>query len=147
MTAILTEVLGRRVVASDTAEEIGEVKAVVADRTGRRFTAIHVAGRRRSAELVDWNDITAIGSDAVMVTSAGAVTGVPDQRAEDAVKGAIDYLGATVLSTDGVVLGTVSDVHFDEAGGTVVGLLTKDGRIEGDRIRGLGTFAAVVDAA
>lgn len=145
MTDSLTEALGRQVIAADSAEELGEVKTFTADRTGRRLTGIHVAGRKRNARMVSWDAITAFGSDAVMVTSSEEIFEVEDERTDDMIRGDVEYLGATVLTADGEIIGTVDEVHFEEDSGQVVGLLTDKSRIDGDRIRSLGSFAVVVD--
>lgn len=146
MTESITEALGRRVVAADTAEELGEVKAFTVDPTGRRLTAIQVGGRKRNAQVVDWDAITAFGPDAVMVAGADRVHDVGSERVDEMVRGNVEYIGATILTTDGEIIGKVSEVHFDEASGDVTGLLGESGRIAGDRIRSLGGFAAVVEA-
>lgn len=146
MTSILSEVLGRRVVAADSAADLGEVKAVVPNRSGRVIDGIHVSGGKRNPELVNWSDVTAVGPDAVMVGSAGALEEWTDDRTDEAVRGHVDFLGSTILSTDGAILGSVSDVHFDDDDGVIVGLLHEGGRIEGERIRSIGTFAVVVAA-
>lgn len=49
MTETFTQVQGRRVVASDTAESIGSVKGFVLDVRGRRIEAIHVGGHGKRA--------------------------------------------------------------------------------------------------
>lgn len=147
MTSTLSELLGRRVVAADTAADLGEVKAVVPNRAGRVLDGIHVSGGKRHPELVKWSDITAVGPDAVMISSSSALTEWTDDRTDEAVRGHIDFLGSTILSTDGAILGSVSDVHFDEESGTIVGLLHDGGRIDGERVRSIGTFAVVVGGA
>ena len=146
MTSILSEVLGRRVVATDTVADLGEVKTLVPNQSGRTIDGIHVSGGKRHPELVNWSDVDAVGPDAVMVSSADALAEWTDDRTDEAVRGHVDFLGSTILSTDGAILGTVSDVHFDEDDGVIVGLLHEGGRIDGERIRSIGTFAVVVAA-
>jgi len=144
----LTECIGRRVIASDSAEEIGEVKRFVFDQSGRSITQVQIGGRKRKAELVDWADIGSFGADAVMVTSADRVHHPIDDRQEAMVDGDIAYLGVKVLSSDGVQVGKVDAVHFDESSGTVLGAEISEGfgLVPTDRIHGLGSFALVVSA-
>lgn len=137
--------LGRRVVAVDTAEDIGTVKAFVLDQTGRRITQLHVAGGRRSAQLVNWSDLTAFGSDAVMVASQRAVTDSVQERADEMVRGHVETLGARVLDTGGFERGTVTDIEFDPDDGTVLAAVGVDSRWAGDAIRALGSYALIID--
>lgn len=143
----VSDVLGRRVVAVEDAEEIGEVKAFVLDRSGSAVRRLHVAGRKRSAELVDWNDIESVGADAVMVGSARDVSDSSREVDDEFVKGDIEILGARVLDTAGYAVGEVTDLHFDAVTGEVVAAMTDEGRIDASRIRALGTYALVVDSA
>lgn len=137
--------LGRRVVAVDTAEDIGTVKAFVLDQTGRRITQLHVAGGRRSAQLVNWSDLTAFGSDAVMVASQRAVTDSVQERADEMVRGHVEAIGARVLDTGGFERGTVTDIEFDPDDGTVLAAVGVDTRWPGDSIRALGSYALIID--
>ncbi len=146
MNERMSAALGRRVVAVDTAEEVGEVKAFVLEPSGRRVTQLHVAGRKRSAELVNWSDLAGFGPDAVMVASQDAVTDSVEERAEDMVRGRVATIGARILDTDGFEHGRVTDIEFDASDGTVVAALSDDARWPGDAIRALGSYALIVDA-
>jgi uncharacterized protein YrrD len=137
--------LGRRVVAVDTAEDVGTVKAFVLDHTGRHITHLHVAGGRRSAQLVNWSDLTAFGSDAVMVASQDAVTDSVQERADEMVRGHVEAIGARVLDTAGFEHGTVTDIQFDPDNGTVLAAVGVDSRWPGDTIRALGSYALIID--
>ncbi|MGF1595991.1 MAG: PRC-barrel domain-containing protein [Acidimicrobiales bacterium] len=145
MTISLRDLLDRRVVSAADAEEVGSVKTVIPDPSGRRLRAIQVGGGRRHPETVRWTDIDAIGDDAVLVSSTDAVDDTTDERSAEAARGHIDFLGSAVLSTNGTILGSVTDVHVNEGDGSVVALMTDAGRVEGQRIRSIGTFAVVVD--
>ncbi len=145
MSNAFTEAAGRRVVASDTAEEVGEVKTFVLDQSGRKITQLQIAGRKRKPELVDWQNVTSFGTDAVMISSIQDVHEAPDERTTDMVKGNIEYVGARILTTDGAELGSVSDVHFDDAAGDILAVMSDGaGRIDAALIRGLGSYAVVV---
>lgn len=149
MTQSFSGALGRRVVAADTAEEIGKVKTFVVDPSGRKIEQIQVDGSKRSPKLVDWADVQAFGSDVVLVVGNDRLHEVPDDddRTTEVTKGKIDFVGTRILTTDGVERGTVDDVHFDEATGAIEGVLGDEaGRIDGARIRALGSYAMTIDA-
>lgn len=142
----LTEVLGRKVVALDDAEDIGTFEAIVPDRAGRVIERIQIGGRKRSPELVDWDRVTSVGKDAVMVESADAAHQSREDEPDDLyVRGKIEIIGARVLDTDGFEAGEVTDLHFDTETGEITAAMTDDGRIPAERIRSLGTYALVID--
>ena len=141
----MSAALGRRVIAQDTADEVGEVKAFVIDRSGRSIDRVQVAGRARHARLIDWSDIATFGPDAVMITAHDAVHEPADDRDADVVRGNVDVLGARILDTSGFEHGTVADLEFDPGSGDIVAVVAADGHIDRQRIRALGTYALVVD--
>jgi len=142
---LMSAAIGRRVIAQDTADEIGEVKAFVVDRSGRTIERLQIAGRTRHARLVDWSDIASFGPDAVMVVAHDRVHEPVDDRDAEIVGGNVDVLGARVLDTAGFEHGTVADFEFDPDSGSIVGVVAGDAHIIRDRIRSLGTWALVVD--
>lgn len=146
MSEAFTSAIGRKVIDSATADDVGEVKAFVVDEAGRKITRIQIAGRSRHAQLVDWDDVDSFGDDVVLISSRGAIHESTEERTTDIVKGDIHYIGSRILSVEGVELGTVEDVHFDTETGEVMALMGDSGRVEGTRIRSLGTYAAVVES-
>lgn len=146
MSEAFTDSIGRNVIDSATADDVGEVKAFVVDQAGRRITGIQVAGRHRHPRMVDWDDIDSFGDDVVLISSQSAIHEPTEERTTDTVKGDIHYIGSRILSIDGVELGRVKDVHFDTDTGEVKALMADSGRIDGARIRSLGTYAAVVES-
>lgn len=141
----MSAALGRRVIAQDTADEIGHVKAFVVDRSGRRIERVQVSGRRRNALLVDWPDIATFGPDAVMVAAHDDVHEPADDRDTEVVRGDVEVLGARILDTSGFEHGTVADLELDPGSGDIVGVVAADGHIDRQRIRALGTYALVID--
>lgn len=142
----LAELEGRRVIAADDATEIGHAKHLVLSSDARRVEAMHVAGKRKHAELVDWADITSVGSDAVMVRSATASREPSSDTDADFVRENVTIIGSSVLDTEGYEIATVTDLEFDAESGEVLSVTTSNGRIGSDRLRSIGTFALVVDA-
>jgi len=146
-TVSLTQLEGRRVVATDDAKQIGQVEHLVLSPDARRVEAIHVAGKKQHADIVGWADISSIGSDAVMVTSATSARQSESDANAKFVKGDVVIIGARVLDTEGYEIATVTDLQFDIDSGGIVGVTTTTGTIDANRIRSLGTFALVVDPA
>lgn len=146
MSEAFTSAIGRKVVDSATADDVGEVKAFVVDQAGRQITRIQISGRSRHAQLVDWADVNSFGDDVVLISSQSAIHEPTEERTTDIVKGDIHYIGTRILSVEGVELGTVEDVHFDTGSGAVIAIMGDNGRVEAARIRSLGTYAAVVES-
>ncbi len=142
---VLSAALGRRVVAQDTADEVGEVKAVVIDRSGRHVERIQVAGHKRNPRLVDWSAIATFGPDAVLLTAHEDVGDAVDDRDREVARGAVAILGARILDTAGFEHGRVADVELDPVTGDVLGIVGDGARIDAEHIRSLGTWALVVD--
>jgi uncharacterized protein YrrD len=146
MSDAFTSAIGRKVVDSATADDVGEIKAFVVDQTGRQITGLQVAGRHRNAPGVDWDDVDSFGDDVVLIASQSAVHEPTEERTTDMVKGDVHYIGTRILTVEGVELGHVKDVHFDTDSGEVIALMSDSGRVEAARIRSLGTYAAVVES-
>lgn len=51
-TVSLTQLEGRRVVATDDAKQIGQVKHLVLSPDARSVEAIHVAGKKQHADII-----------------------------------------------------------------------------------------------
>ncbi|HWC12944.1 MAG TPA: hypothetical protein VG455_17190, partial [Acidimicrobiales bacterium] len=91
----LRAALGRRVVARDTAETVGEVQGAVVDVPTLRLVAIQV-GKGRKARVVDWSSLSGVGPDAVVVRTESALRPPAGEREEGFVKGGLPLLGARV---------------------------------------------------
>jgi uncharacterized protein YrrD len=142
---LFSHVTGRPVVAADTAETIGSVKGFVLDRSGRTIDAIHIDGRGKRAIVLPWSAVNSFGSDAVMASSGDDPEAISNDHEKSAVTGAVTLIGARVLTTAGLDIGTIDDVEFETDSGSVVRVVTAQGPIEPSRFRSLGSFALVVD--
>jgi uncharacterized protein YrrD len=140
----LVGLLGKKVIARDTAEEIGELQGVVVDAPAGRVLAWQV-GKGRKARVVAHEHITGIG-DAVVVDAEASVREPADGVEAETVKGHGALLDSLVLADDGTELGTVSDVLVDTDRGAL-GAVTADSHpVEPKRFRALGSYALVVAA-
>ncbi len=146
MSSTFTSAIGRKVVDAATADDVGKIKTFVVDQTGRRITRLQVAGTKRHPQMVDWADVSSFGEDVVLIASRSALHEPGEERTTDIVKGHVEYVGARILTVEGVERGTVDDVHFDAETGDVKALMGDEvGRVDAARIRSLGTYAAVID--
>lgn len=147
MTDLMTKALGRNVLAADTATSVGKVKAFVVDQPPRTITAIHVAGRKRSPELVDWSAVTGFGPDAVMVDTETSLREAEADREEQMARHRVELLGSKILDTLGYERGEVADVGFDPETGAIDHVITGDGQtVPVAAIRALGSYALVIEA-
>jgi uncharacterized protein YrrD len=143
----LSEADGRPVVSRASAETIGELKHVAVDAGARRIVALHVAGGRRGARLVDWSGIVAFGPDGIVVDDDDAARPPADEREAAVASGKLDLDGRLVLSDGGDAIGAVADVEFDEATGGLRSIVTTEGPVEAERLRAIGPYCLIVRAA
>ena len=78
--------MGRKMVSRASAEELGELAHIVVDVEHRRIAYL-TAGKRRKALLVDWENVSGFGPDAVIVTDESALYAARDDRDWDARPG------------------------------------------------------------
>jgi len=139
----LRDALGRSVVARDSAETLGQLHGAVVDATGRRVAAIQV-GKGRKARLADWDKITGVGPDALVVGTEADLRDAADAREQGVIKGDVPLLGGRVLTDRGDELGALDDVQVDEATGALGDLLAGGTAVAADRLLSVGSYAIVV---
>jgi uncharacterized protein YrrD len=144
MSELATHAEGRKVVSRADAESVGEVKAFVLDETVHRIVALHVAGRERNAQLVDWDAVTGFGPDAVVIADDGALHKVSDDHERAMVRGDVPALGAMVIDDLGDRQGVVRDFRFDPGSGAIESIIGDEAEWTPDDVRALGSFALVV---
>lgn len=140
----LSEADGRPVLSRESAERLGELKHVVVDAGSRRITAIHVGGRKKKAELVDWSAIVGFGPDGIVVGGEGAVRSPGDDLELAVAGGHLDLDGRLVLDDRGNSPGQLTDVIFDEASGEIAAIVCGDEEIPGERLRAVGPHGVIV---
>ncbi len=136
----LSEVAGTKVMSRTSAQKIGKVERVLFDVPPRRVVAVQI-GRD---EVVDWEAVTGMGSDAVVVEGEEQVRAAGDAREERALAGDFDCKGKRVLSDHGNEMGTVGELELDEASGALVAIETSEGRVEANRLHAIGSYCVVV---
>jgi uncharacterized protein YrrD len=138
----LRGLLGRPVVAADTAEQLGSVDAVVVDPGQQRIVALHLGAK--SGRFLSWAEVRTVGEDAVMATAASAARGTEGPLEERVAAGVGVKPGQRVIDDGGDELGALDDLEFDGATGTVDHLTIGDMTVPSDRLRGVGAYALVV---
>lgn len=142
----LSEADGRPVIGRDSAETLGTLQRVVVDVPGRRIIALHVAGRRRKALLIDWESIVGFGPDGIVVRGEDPTRPPADDRERAVVSGNLDLDGRLVLSEGGDSLGALGDVIFDEGSGELTSLVAGEREHDADRLRAVGPYCVIVAA-
>lgn len=120
------ELIGLPVVIDDSGEEIERVEGIVLDRSEKRVSALLVDSDdwSRHARVISLRDIRSITKTTVAISSQGAiheVVRVPELRR------VLDHdappLGTKVVSRDGIEVGTINDVCFNERTGGIDAVL------------------------
>lgn len=97
-------------------DAIAQIKDTVYSPDGGQVAGFTLAGRGLFSgplhTALSWDSVAALGADAVMITSADALTPAETVLSTAAARGGAggDVLGAQVLTDAGVTLGTVVDV-------------------------------------
>ncbi|HEU0087273.1 MAG TPA: PRC-barrel domain-containing protein [Pseudonocardiaceae bacterium] len=143
---LFSAVRKHEVVNITTATRVARVDGFVVCPGPPRVALLRLGRVSGPGTLLAWEDLQGFGPDAVTVADDAAIRPPRDaweQRAEDKD---LEILGKRVLTEHGTELGTVTDVDFDPETGRVTTLITTSEPIEGDRLIGLGGYAAVVSA-
>ena len=136
---------GRKVVSRASARDLGAVTHLLVDAERSRIAAV-VVGRGRNAQLVDWDQLSGFGPDAVMVGDEGALRPPDGAREQAGADGKLEMVGKRALTERGNELGTIDDVTFDPATGAVEMLRLGDREIPAGSMLGSGPYAVVLDA-
>jgi uncharacterized protein YrrD len=144
MTLRFEQARGTPVYSKDAAAEIGQVVRYVIAPGTHRVAAVHVAGRRKRAKLVDWSSIVGFGPDAVVVDSADSLRPADDDHEQRVAAGDLDLPGRRVLTDGGHEIGELADVDFDESSGVLELIRTTRTTVGGDGLLAIGPYAVVV---
>lgn len=137
--------VGRKVVSRANALHLGAVGHLVVD-VERRAVVGLVVGKGKKGQLVDWDQVSGFGPDAVMVTDAAALRAPSTDQERLAVDGRLELVGKRVLNDTGNELGTLEDVTFDPGSGALERLQVAEREIEAASLLGSGSYAVVVSS-
>ncbi|HWF50025.1 MAG TPA: PRC-barrel domain-containing protein [Solirubrobacteraceae bacterium] len=145
MSERFTAATGRKLVSRASAEALGTLSHLVIDVPKRQVTSL-VMGKGRKARLVDWDEVSGFGPDAIMIADESALHEPRDDHESAAGGGKLELVGKRVLSDMGNELGAVTDVVFDPASGAIETLVIGEQEVAASSILGVGSYAAVVKA-
>lgn len=143
---LFSEARKRAVVNTATATRVARVDSFVVLPGPARVALLRLGKVSGAGTLLSWDDVQGFGPDAVTVASDAVIRPARDGLEQRAENNDLEILGKRVLSEHGTELGTITDVDFDPETGTVTSLITKTDTIAGQRLIGLGGYAAVVSA-
>lgn len=143
MSDTFASTTGRRVVSRASAEVLGPATHLVVDSPPHRIRAV-VVGKGRKARLVDWEHVSGVGPDAIMVVDEGALREAADDRERAALGGKLELVGTRALSELGNELGTIDDVVFDPATGLLEQVVVGEQELPAHVLLGAGSYAAVL---
>lgn len=139
----LRDLVGRRVVSGGTAEALGEVDGVLVDTATRHVTDVYVR-HGRSDTFVSWDEINAIGPDAIVVGAEVSPRAPQSDREKAAAGGKLSILGKGVLDDLGFAHGELADLDFDDQSGAVTTISVEDATLAAESLIGIGSYAVVI---
>lgn len=132
------------VYTKSSADEVGRVTRYVIDTAQKHIAAVHVAGRRGNAQLVDWGNVVGFGPDAVVIDDGDHLRRPSGEYEEQIVAGRLELRGRRVLTDGGFGIGALTDVEFDERSGAIERIVTVDAHVRGDGLLAIGPYAVIV---
>ncbi len=117
-------IVGLKVIASDNGADLGTVRDLIFDHDADQCAALLLdeGGFFSSAEVVGWEEIKALGPDAVMVRSSSSSVSADDApRLKKLMDRETVLSGTRIYTKTGEDLGTFGDVYVDETSGRVMG--------------------------
>ena len=136
----------RKVVSRASARDLGTVSHLLVDAGRRRIAAI-VIGRGKRARLVEWEQLSSFGPDAIMVADEGSLRPPGDDRERAGADGKLEMVGKRALTERGNDLGTIDDVTFDAETGALEFLRIGDRDVPSGALLGSGPYAVVLDVS
>lgn len=135
----LQEMIGLAVFDVEDGKQVGKIQDFIVN-DDWKIEGIELENKglfTSHVKIVQWQDIVAYGEDAVMIRNQQAVrkTGADDIK-HTYLLGQSKLREMSVLTEEGLLLGRVSDVYFDqELGNTIIGIEITDGFVS-DLIEG-----------
>jgi len=131
-------VIGQSVVSFDEGRKIDSVKDLLIGEMNDAIVALLVdeGGLMSSSRVVPIESVQSFGRDAVVITTAqSAVSASSDPEVKAIMNRKEQLLGKRVLTDTGDLLGSISDLYFEEGTGRIQGFEVSGGML-GDIARG-----------
>ncbi len=125
-----SDVIGKVVVTYDTGLKIERIQDLIFDQDRNQILGFLVQekGIFRDARVIPLEEVLAIGADAVVVSSKESVSEAHKHPEIKAILRHDNVLkGTKILTTDGLDLGTLVDLFFDNRSGAVAGYESSGG--------------------
>lgn len=127
----LQEMIGLAVFDIEEGKKIGKISDFILTKDWQ-LTGIELDGRylfSKQVKTVSWEDILAYGNDAVMIRNKQAVRKTDaDNIKYSYIKGHCKLRDMTVMTQEGLQIGRITDVYFDQkVGKSILGLEISDG--------------------
>jgi uncharacterized protein YrrD len=140
---MFSEATGRKVVSTADASTVGTISNFVVDPSSQRVVALALAKTAGPGTMLPFDSIIAFGTDAVTVAGSDAVV-APDDRLAELNAKQHTLLRKRALTTAGDEVGTVRDVEFDPANGSLVSIRLDDHTWNGQALVGAGSYAVML---
>jgi uncharacterized protein YrrD len=117
------DIIGRCIINIQTAEEVGRIKDVLLDPAikGVAFYVLAEPSDYFGARLIDQKYVVGLGGFALTVTGEHIIEDVAHcPHAIELLKNDVQVIGSYALSDKGTLLGTVTQIFFDESTGRIV---------------------------
>jgi sporulation protein YlmC with PRC-barrel domain len=138
-----TDLVTHPVMDLATATSIGRIDDATIDPATRRLTGFVLKKTPAKADWLAWEQVNALGADALTVAGADAIVERPTLSGPLLRAGKV--IGGRVLSDQGWELADLADIDLDVATGQVAGLLLADGTSLGpSELVGIGRYATIV---
>lgn len=125
-----SDVIGKVVVAYDTGVKIERIRDLIFDQEHNQILGFLVQekGVFRDAKVILLEEVLAIGADAIVVASKDSVSGAHNHpEIKEILRHDNVLRGTKILTTDGLDLGTLVDLFFDNRSGAVAGYESSGG--------------------
>jgi len=132
--------MGKAIVAAENGERVGKVADVLIDSESCEVLGVVVAGGILAAEQVlPFDEVQTLGTDAVIVRSAGSVIGRKEWRAQapDAARFSA-MTDRPVITVKGRRVGAIRDVWLSDTSGEIEAFEVGGGRVAGLVQRAIG---------
>jgi uncharacterized protein YrrD len=136
-------VIGQAVFSRSEGRRLHTVKDVVLGETNASIVALLVdeGGLLSSSQVIPIEEVESFGRDSVVISSTEAVTSASADPEVKAIVNRNDkLLGKRVLTSTGDVMGSISDMYFEEGTGRIAGFEVSGG-VLGDLARGTSYLA------
>lgn len=143
----LSQIKGQRVLAHDSAQVVGSVRRLLLDPPSTRIVAMELENTPDGRNVVEWQAVSGIGVDAIIVASTDDRRGPLDAMEQALVAGQLELEGKLVLSDAGDALGRLADIAFDEKTGRLIEIEVPGHVVPVDAVVALGPYALIVPAA